>query len=169
MGDETRLELFNEIFLLILNQLIRSIPYERDIDPTLIADGMSVTVSDARRRIAGEFTGLGNEGAGFDPLPNGDDFYDLYVATLNFMEAEGFLRRAPRNIQGRSGAPGKGAVVTVKGIAAMNIPLPGKQKTVGQNIGTLLKTSGSEVRSAIISETVGTIMGAVAKGFIGQN
>lgn len=82
------------------------------------------------------------------------------------MDKEGFLRRFPRNVPGRSGPPGKDAVITVKGIAVLNLPLPGQKTTVSQNIMSLAKSGGAELRSSIISETVGAIMGAAAKGFL---
>ncbi|MCY1554357.1 hypothetical protein D9M68_909230 [compost metagenome] len=116
--------------------------------------------------MAGSFTGGGDEGTGFAPLRNGDRFFELYAATLDFMDKEGCLRRFPRNVPGRSGPPGKDAVITVKGIAVLNLPLPGQKTTVSQNIMSLAKSGGAELRSSIISETVGAIMGAAAKGFL---
>lgn len=74
MGDQTRLELFNEMFLLVLDQLIINIPHAKDLNPVLIADGMSLDVTEPRRKMAGSFTGGGDEGTGFAPLRNGDRF-----------------------------------------------------------------------------------------------
>lgn len=54
----------------------------------------------------------------------------------------------------------------MKGIAVLNLPLPGQKTTVSQNIMSLAKSGGAELRSSIISETVGAIMGAAAKGFL---
>ena len=167
MDDRTRLELFNEMFLLILNQLVQNIPYKVHLDPCTVADQMGVKVADDRRKVGGSFTGTGAEKGGFGPLRNGDEFYQLYVATIEYMEKEGFLSRFPQGVAGRPSATGKDAVITAKGTAVLNIPLPGQGKTVSQSIVDVARAGGTDLRQSLISEAVGTIMGAAARGFLG--
>ena len=119
----SRIELFNQMLLLIMQELLRNMPYRTDLDPARIADGMQVDVT-AERRALGAGLPPGSESFGFGPLPNGDGFYALYAATLDFLEREGLIVRAVPAAGVARHAPGAQAALTLKGLSALRWPLP---------------------------------------------
>ncbi|RWP58009.1 hypothetical protein [Mesorhizobium sp.] len=77
---------------------------------------------------------------------------------IGFLAAEGFLQQPDRYT----------IRLSAKALSLLNAPLPGLEKAAGPQIVEISKNVGTEAGKAALSEVVGQVVGAAARGFFGS-
>lgn len=159
----TNVEYFGEMTGLIFNQLLEKFPFPRDIDIPAIASAMGVTYQEDPT-----IRGLGSAASAqcYGKLANGSSFFHMLEESLDWLESESFIvKQGP--VQGRTFVPGHNARLTAKALAAMYVTPVDFKKPLGVKLTDAIKGAGTEAGRAAIGETVGQIVGAAARTFLG--
>lgn len=154
MGMDANFDAFNQVVGLIFDQLYRKFPLATEIDYEEIATKLAVPVEPyrpppgfitIRTQIYGEVA----------PGMNMEEFVDEAVS---FLAEEGFLQRPER----------KSVRLSAKALTLLNAPLPGLEQAAGVQIVEMSKAVGTQAGKAALSEVVGQLIGAAARGFAGS-
>lgn len=144
---------FNQVVGLIFDQLYRSFPIAIEIDHDEIANKLGIQVSPytpPRGLITTRSKTYGN----ITPTVGMEEFVD---EAIRFLAAEGFLQQQDRTY----------IRLSAKALTLLNAPLSGLEKSAGSQIVEISKSAGTEAGKAALSEVVGQVIGAAARGFLG--
>jgi hypothetical protein len=129
---------FNEITAVIFARLFNAFPIPSNIPPDKVADELGL--ADRQQE-----------------MPSGWTFNKVFVSTLDWLIAEGFVRPSgPLNIDG--------VVLTTKGMAAMNAVPPSLSRPLGSELAEATKEASTEEGKTRISQMMGDFWGS----FIGS-
>jgi hypothetical protein len=153
LEDEVdNIEIFNALVGLIFDQLYRSFPIPTSINTDEIAQSLGVqgyTTSDTilpGRTIVSEWG-----------LISSTSFWDLYNGSIDWLKDERFVREPEH----------ESFVLTADALAALNARPSSLSMPLGKRLGEAATNVGTEAGRAAISEVVGQLIGAAARGLIG--
>lgn len=151
---EKNFDAFNQVIGLVFDQLYRAFPVAIEVDYGQIATKLDISISpykppsgfiSPRSEVYGEI------------LP-GTEMESFVDEAISFLEAEGFLQRQ-----------GKFAFrLSAKALTLLNAPLSGLEQSAGTRIIEISKQVGNEAGRAAMSEVIGQLIGAAARGFAGS-
>lgn len=144
---------FNQVVGLVFDQLYRAFPVAIEVDYEEIAGKLSISVAPY---VAPEMV-FGLRSKVFDEIVPGvalDEFTDQAV---KFLESEGFLQRQDKYY----------FRLSAKALTLLNAPLPGLEKSAGTQIVEVSKDLGSVAGRQAMSEVIGQVIGAAARGLMG--
>lgn len=149
------IEYFNTVVGIVFDELYAKFPITVKLDEAKIAKTMGATVTDQSPiNWPEDEPRLIDYGKLTENIP----FEILLWSTVNWLHDEGFVRHL---------ADVKSEItLTSKALSVLNATPEAFDKPTGARLNELAKNAGSEAGRQAIGETVGYIIGAVAKGII---
>lgn len=144
------IEMFNQVVGLIFDQLYRSFPLAEQMDYEAMAAKVGVEARDYHPPAGVISTRMREYGDVLDGM-NFESFVDQAVA---FLVAEAFLQQDRYEYR-----------LSARALTILNAPITGLDESLGKKLTGAVKEAGTEAGRAAISETVGQIIGATARGF----
>lgn len=146
-------ESFNQVVGLIFDQLYRAFPIAVQIDYDRIAERLDIPIL-LYEPPSGLIT---TRTRTYGPIAQSDDMEVFVDEAVAFLSSEGFIQAEGRNY----------LRLSAKALALLNAPLSGLEKPAGTRIVEISRGAATEAGRAALSEVVGQVIGAAAKGFFG--
>lgn len=144
---------FNQVVGLLFDQLYREFPIACEVDYRELASKIG---SEVLPYVPPEWLITVRTETYGDILP-GIELESFVNNAIEFLEVEGFIQRQDRHR----------IRLSAKALAILNAPLPGLQMAVGDKIVEISKDVGSSAGRAAMSEVIGHLLGAAARGLLG--
>lgn len=153
LEDEVdNVEYFNAIAGLVFDQLYRSFPIPAAINTDDLAQSLGVQGYTTSESLIPGRTLVADWG-----MLSGTSFWELYGGTLQWLKAERFIREPEHETW----------VLTAEALAALSARPASLSAPMGKRLAQAAGNVGTEAGRAAISEVVGQLIGAVAKGLLG--